>query len=172
MKHTLLITFFSTFLLATFLTLSCDGQSKVQSKAYDLMLKGLLSHTVTEISAEEAHAQQQTALFIDAREQQEYEVSHLRNAIHVGYDSLDLSNLTDVPKNQTIIVYCSVGYRSEKVSEQLKEQGFEDVSNLYGGIFEWKNRGFEVVDKNGATELVHAFDKVWGIWLKKGEKVY
>ncbi|MEL6718853.1 MAG: rhodanese-like domain-containing protein, partial [Bacteroidota bacterium] len=68
--------------------------------------------------------------------------------------------------------YCSVGYRSEKISEQLLEAGFKDVSNLYGGIFEWKNQDHEVVDEKGATEKVHAYDRVWGFWLKEGKKVY
>ena len=47
------------------------------------------------------------------------------------------------------------------------------VYNLYGGLFEWVNQGKEVVKPNGeTTETVHAYSKSWGIWLKKGEKVY
>ncbi|MDF9798803.1 hypothetical protein OKW21_004066 [Catalinimonas alkaloidigena] len=44
---------------------------------------------------------------------------------------------------------------------------------MYGGIFEWVNQGQDVVDSSGQpTEKVHAYDRVWGIWLKQGEKVY
>jgi 3-mercaptopyruvate sulfurtransferase SseA len=70
-------------------------------------------------------------------------------------------------------VYCSVGYRSEKVSEQLRQAGYQTVYNLYGGIFEWKNQGHPVVNAEGEpTERVHAYNRSWGVWLKKGDKVY
>jgi hypothetical protein len=44
---------------------------------------------------------------------------------------------------------------------------------LYGGIFEWKNNNFKVLDTLGnETEKVHTFSKSWSKWLTKGEKVY
>ncbi len=152
---------------------SCIGQSKIDSKSYNLMLKALLSHSVEQVDVATAQKKQEEgSVFLDARERKEYEVSHIENAIHVGYDSLDLTEIMSISRSTPIIVYCSVGYRSEKVGEQLKEEGFENISNLYGGIFEWKNQGYEVVNELGKTEKVHAYDKVWGIWLKKGEKIY
>ncbi len=144
---------------------------KVESTLYGATLKALLSHSVPEVSVKEAN-QAQTALFLDAREPREFDVSHIANAIPVGYDNLDLSALDNVDKNTKIIVYCSVGYRSEKVAEKLLAEGFKDVSNLYGGIFEWKNQGFPVINTQGKTDSVHAYSKTWGIWLNKGEKVY
>ncbi len=146
---------------------------KVESNAYAIMLKGLLSHTVPERSATEAFAKKESAIFIDAREKKEYKVSHIKNSIWVGYDYLNLKPMKKLAKDTEIIVYCSVGYRSEKVAEKLKEKGFTNVSNLYGGIFEWKNNDFPIVNDNqDTTEKVHAYNKVWGIWLNKGEKVY
>ena len=40
-----------------------------------------------------------------------------------------------------IIVYCSIGVRSEDIGEKLKELGYTKILNLYGGIFDWKNKG-------------------------------
>ena len=81
--------------------------------------------------------------------------------------------LKGVDKETTIVVYCSVGYRSEKVGERLKKAGFKKVLNLYGGIFDWVNKGFPVYDNSGnQTKKVHAYDKSWGKWLTKGEKIY
>ncbi|MCU0340013.1 MAG: rhodanese-like domain-containing protein [Spirosomaceae bacterium] len=147
-----------------------NAQARVESGAYNTLLKTLLSHSVPEIGVKEAVIAQ--AVFVDAREQREYEVSHLQNALWVGYDRLDLTPLQKLPKNQPIVVYCSVGYRSEKVTEKLIKQGFTNVKNLYGGIFEWKNQGQAVVNAQGTTEQVHAYSKTWGVWLKKGKKVY
>lgn len=111
-------------------------------------------------------------VLLDSREPGEFAVSHIKGARCVGYDDFDMSALKDIPKDTEIVVYCSVGYRSEKIGEKLLEEGFTNVSNLYGGIFNWVNAGNPVVDGNGATPKVHAYNKKWGQWLEKGEKVY
>lgn len=72
-------------------------------------------------------------------------------------------------------MYCSIGYRSEKVAEQLQAHGFTNVTNMAGGIFEWVNYKKPVLDKsNIQTTKVHAFDKDLGKWLDESlvEKVY
>lgn len=148
------------------------GFSQVQSVSYELMLKGLLQHSVPEIQVQDAAKMADKAIFLDAREPREYEVSHLKGAVYAGYDHFDLSSLAHVSKDQEIIVYCSVGYRSEKISEKLRAAGYKRVSNLYGGIFEWVNQGHPVCDAQGTTSKVHAYDRTWGIWLNKGKKVY
>ena len=67
---------------------------KVQSKPYQLMLAGLLSNNVKTIDVSEA-AKSKQVFFIDAREKKEFKVSHLKNAIHVGYDNQDFKGLSD-----------------------------------------------------------------------------
>jgi rhodanese-related sulfurtransferase len=149
--------------------------AKVSSKSYQLLLKTLLAHSVPEISVTDVPVfikQKENVILLDAREKREYEVSHLKNAIWVGYDQLDLTALSNTPKHQPILVYCSVGYRSEKVAEKLIKQGFNNVQNIYGGIFEWKNQGHEVITTQGKTDEVHAYNKTWGVWLNKGKKIY
>lgn len=143
----------------------------VESKAFGIMLKTMLSHNVNEISVQEA-SQLDSAIFIDAREKSEYKVSHIKNAIWVGYETQNLKEAKKLDTNQTIIVYCSIGYRSEKTVEKLNQLGFKNVYNLYGGIFEWKNQNQPVYNKSEETNEVHAYSKTWGIWLNKGEKVY
>ncbi len=153
------------------LALASFGQ--VKSGAYRTMLQGLLSHTVPELGVQEAARDSQSCLFLDAREPREYAVSHISGAIPVGYDHFSPENLpTNLPKDRRIVVYCSVGYRSEKVSEKLRLAGFTDVSNLYGGIFEWVNQNLPVVNQSGPTNEVHAYSHSWGIWLKKGKRIY
>jgi rhodanese-related sulfurtransferase len=116
------------------------------------------------------------AILLDAREEKEFKVSHLENAICVGYNDFKLKEtIAKLPKdkNAKIVVYCSLGIRSEVVADKLIKEGYTNVYNLYGGIFEWKNADFQVVDTLGKpTEKVHAFSKTWSKWLKKGEKVY
>ncbi|MDZ7648536.1 MAG: rhodanese-like domain-containing protein [Cytophagales bacterium] len=158
------------FILTMFSFFQTSAQ--VQSGAYNLTLKTLLAHSVPEVSVSQVKGMKDV-LLLDARESNEYEVSHIRNAMYVGYDQFDPGTLKSIDKNQKIVVYCSVGYRSEKISEKLKEAGFTDVSNLYGGIFEWVNQENPVVDSAGQeTKNIHAYNKTWGVWLNKGNKVY
>lgn len=152
---------------------SCNGQKQVSDTSYGIMLKGLLEHNVKEMSIPEAvKAHQQKAYFLDARELNEYTTSHIQNAIWIGYNTFDQNKLKNIPKQSKIIIYCSVGYRSEKISQKLQKLGYTSVYNMYGGIFEWVNQGNIVYNTNSTTKKVHAYDKQWGIWLKKGEKVY
>jgi rhodanese-related sulfurtransferase len=154
------------------LLLSWQASAQVSSKAYDLMLASLLSHSVKEINVESLQVKSNVVI-LDAREEVEYRVSHIKNARYVGYTNFLTSSIKDVPKDSEIVVYCSVGYRSEKIAERLKKIGYLNVSNLYGGIFEWINQGKEVVDKQEVVTLnIHPYSSVWGIWLKKGNKVY
>lgn len=145
---------------------------KVLSKSYDKMLKHRLSHTVKEVSVCDI-TDETKYIFVDAREKKEYNVSHIKDAVWCGYDDFDISRLKEISKEKKIVVYCSVGYRSEKIAEKLIEAGYKDVSNLYGGIFEWKNEGRKVYDNAGnSTEKIHAYNYIWGKWVTSGEKVY
>ncbi len=132
----------------------------------------MLKHNVKEITIPAA-AIKKNVIFLDAREKKEYAVSHIKNAVFVGYNDFNLSRLENISKESEIIVYCSIGKRSEAIAQKLSKIGYGNVSNLYGGIFEWVNQGNSVVDINSnPTNNVHAFGRFWGQWLNKGEKVY
>ena len=137
-----------------------------------MLLSGMLRHSVPEVSVQQVVSHLKSTILLDAREPIEFSVSHINGALSVGYEHFDLNKWLYLPKNSPIVVYCSVGYRSEKISEHLLAAGFINVSNLYGGIFEWVNEGLLVVDASGVTNRVHAYNAAWGIWLNKGEKVY
>lgn len=111
---------------------------------------------------------------IDTRENKEFRISHIQGAHCTGYDNLSLNYVEkNFPKNAKIVCYCSVGYRSAKVAEKLIKKGYKNVYNLYGGLFNWVNKGFAVVDAKGEeTKKVHAYNKEWGKWLYKGVKIY
>ncbi|WP_020604918.1 rhodanese-like domain-containing protein [Spirosoma spitsbergense] len=144
----------------------------VRNPRFDRLLRLMLNRSVPTVSVDELQRQQGDALVLDAREPDEFAVSHLAGAIPVGYKHLDLRALDKVAKDRSIVVYCSVGYRSQKVTKTLEKQGFTRVRNVYGGIFEWVNRGYSVINAAGPTEAVHAFNPSWGRWLERGQKVY
>ncbi|WGD33564.1 rhodanese-like domain-containing protein [Olleya sp. YS] len=139
------------------------------------LLKKHNTNSVPYMSVQELAMPKTDAIILDAREKNEFEVSHIKGATFVGYDLFDINEvIKNLPnKDETIVVYCSLGIRSETIAEQLKKLGYTSVYNLYGGIFEWKNKGFSVVDSQGKeTENIHVFNKQWSKWLTKGIKVF
>ena len=147
--------------------------AQTNSRAYKVMLEGMYKHTVPTVSCSELKKEQNEVVLLDTRAKREYEVSHLPEARWVGYEEFDLKKVENLPKDTPIVVYCTVGVRSERVGEKLKAAGYKNVRNLYGSIFEWVNQDNTVVDNQGKpTQKVHAYSRTWGVWLNKGEKVY
>jgi rhodanese-related sulfurtransferase len=151
------------------------SNSLIAQDAYDLMLKVLYQNSVPLIQSTKLYEQlsKNELTILDTRTQREYEVSHIKNAKFIDYDSFDATMVENIDKSTEVIVYCSVGYRSERIAEKLVDMGFMNVKNLYGGIFSWRNENYPVVNsENELTNEVHAFNRAWGIWLKKGIKIY
>jgi rhodanese-related sulfurtransferase len=145
-------------------------------KSFDQHLRLLYRKTVPLIQPEELALvlrQNKTVVLLDTRSQKEFEISHLPQALFIDYESFAMTKLQNISREAPIIVYCSVGVRSEHIGEKLQQAGFKNVRNLYGGIFEWKNKGFAVYNhQNVPTDSVHAYNRYWGQWLTKATKVY
>ena len=127
------------------------------------------------ISVEELAMPKTQAVILDAREVYEYQVSHIKGAICVGYDDFQLNAFKTQHPNydEAIVVYCSLGIRSEIIANRLKKAGYKNVRNLYGGIFQWKNKNLNVYNsKDKKTDSIHTFSKAWSKWLIGGTKVY
>lgn len=151
--------------------LAINSLSFGQSLAYKTLLKGYYDKDFPVVYPDQKKIME-SAIFLDTRENEEFEVSHLKEAKWVGYETFSLESLKDIPKDQTIVVYCSIGARSQEIGKKLKSAGFEDVYNLYGGIFHWVNEGNPIFKNEEETNEVHVFSRFWGIWLENGKKVY
>lgn len=155
-----------TFLLILFVFSSC-GQ-----KTFDEKMASLYKGTVPLIKASEIENKTDVVL-LDIRSPKEYEISHINGAKMIDFDSFKKSDVASIDKNAEVIVYCSVGVRSEIIGEKMQKMGFTNVKNLYGGIFDWKNKDLEVVNKSEQpTDSVHTYNKAWSKWLFKGIKIY
>lgn len=155
--------------LTLLLVTSCQAQ-QVTEADFHKMLSNMYKETVPLIKSEEV---KENYVILDTREKEEFDISHLPGAIWVGYDDFQEEKIAAIAKDQPVLVYCSVGYRSERIGERLQKQGYAEVYNLYGGIFEWVNHDQEVLDKDEkATQGVHTYNKRWSKWLFKGDKVW
>ncbi len=143
----------------------------VQNPEFDRTIRQYLDFTIPVITCQELKETQEDIVLLDARERDEFEVSHITGAKHIGFKKFNREILDSIPKNSHIVVYCSIGYRSEKIGEKLQDLGYQNVSNLYGSIFEWVNQGLPVVDPKGnPTNKIHTYNKSWSRWVE-GEQV-
>ncbi len=106
-------------------------------------------------------------ILLDARQPEEYAVSHLRGARLAADESQALRALAGAGTDTRIVTYCSVGYRSAALAERLMANGFNKVENLEGSLFEWANKGLPVYSAGREVRRVHPFDKVWGQLLER-----
>lgn len=152
-------------------------QSAFAQTTLDELLQQYNTRSVPYISVEGLRALQMNTdvLILDTRETSEYTVSKIKGAKCVGFNDFSVADISTEINNKTqpIIVYCSLGIRSEEIGEKLQKAGFTNVKNLYGGIFEWKNKGYPILNASEKeTDSVHTFSKAWSKWLLKGVPKY
>lgn len=81
----------------------------------------------------------QNLLFIDVREDHEWNISNIPNAIHLGRGIIerDIAGLVQ-DKSTEIILYCGGGFRSALSAYNLQKMGYTNVASMDGGIRGWK----------------------------------
>ncbi len=85
------------------------------------------------------------AVVVDVREDKEVTSGVIKGAKHITLSELpkkigELNNSKQAP----VLVYCRSGSRSGHACNQLTKAGFEDVSNLAGGIMAWESANLPV----------------------------
>ena len=113
-----------TFALLLFLIASfCFSQNTIPK-----VLEKLNKRTVPYITVDELK-KAQNYILLDTREYKEYTISHLPNAINVGFDKFNSKKFVAIApdKNTKIVVYCSIGIRSETIGEKLIKLGQDNI---------------------------------------------
>lgn len=175
MTRTSSILLFISFLLISCTYTDAQVQGLCLDEEFDKEIANTIRFTAPIIGVEQLEANQSSYVIFDTRKKEEYEVSHIPGANYLGYREFDEKRLAGTPKDANIVLYCSIGYRSEKIAQRLQALGYQNVFNLYGSIFEWANRSFPLEDKDGnVTKKVHTYNKTWSRWVdeKKVEKIW
>jgi molybdopterin/thiamine biosynthesis adenylyltransferase/rhodanese-related sulfurtransferase len=81
-------------------------------------------------------------LFVDVREQGEWDEGHVPGAAHVPRGNLE-SRIDGIEpdRSREIVLYCASGSRSAFAAKTLAELGYENVVSLAEGFREWKSQG-------------------------------
>ena len=97
---------------------------------------------ITEIDPETAEARVGDAVFLDVREQDEYDAGTIPGSIHIPRGHLESQVEPRIPDHDTpIVIYCAGGTRSAFAAETLEQLGYSDVVSMTGGFGRWKNEG-------------------------------
>ncbi len=131
---------------------------------------------VEHLSAEELRLRidsgSRAPVLLDVRTEKEYAVSHIPGAIRVDPEGELSDFLRALDRETPVVAYCSLGYRSSRLVERLRREGFADVKNLEGSIFEWANKGFPVERDSALVREVHPYDAEWGRLLDPALHAY
>ena len=90
---------------------------------------------------------------LDVREDDEWSAGHIPGAVHIPMSGL-LARVAEVPKDRDVVVVCKVGGRSAQVTAYLRQQGWDNVRNLHGGVVEWVHAGRDLVNDSGAPPSI------------------
>ena len=82
---------------------------------------------------------------IDCRELDEWNEGHITGAILISLSRMDqnIQKLED-KKKHPLVLQCRSGKRSLKACQFLENNGFENLTNLEGGILAWIEEGYPV----------------------------
>jgi len=88
----------------------------------------------------------QNAVVLDVRDSKEFQLGHIVDAINIPAAKLEarVAEL-EAHKNQPVILVCKMGQHSGAVGKQLRQQGFEQVYRMSGGMAEWTHMQLPLV---------------------------
>jgi len=80
-------------------------------------------------------------VLIDCREPNEYETAHIEGAVLLPMSEIqDRVDELEPHREQDIIIHCHHGGRSLHVAMWMREQGFDRVQSMVGGIDDWSQQ--------------------------------
>lgn len=82
-------------------------------------------------------------VILDVREDWEYAEGHVPGAVWIPLGELP-TRLNDIPKDKTVVAVCRSGNRSSQATSFLRDQGFDNVHNMTGGMNDWQRAGYDI----------------------------
>ena len=88
---------------------------------------------------------------VDVRGQAEWDAGHIPGAVHLSLGTLP-SRLDELPRDTPLVLQCQSGGRSSIASALLQANGFDNVTNMRGGIRGWREAGLPVDQESEAVK--------------------
>jgi rhodanese-related sulfurtransferase len=101
------------------------------------ILESMLPPEITAEAFAKLRPQPNAPLLLDVREQWEYDTASLPNSLLMPMGDIPSRAHQELDPDAPIVVLCHHGARSLNVTMWLRNQGFENVQSLSGGIDAW-----------------------------------
>jgi molybdopterin/thiamine biosynthesis adenylyltransferase/rhodanese-related sulfurtransferase len=117
----------------------------------DLLAK--IKSEITEVTPAEAAARDDGSVFVDVREQNEWDTGYIPGALHVPLATVEEQIENLVPDRKLpVVLYCARGNRSAYAAKTLEGLGYEHVASLAGGIEDWKTQGLPLATESALSQ--------------------
>jgi rhodanese-related sulfurtransferase len=93
------------------------------------------------------------AFLLDVREDDEWTAGHVPGALHVPMMEIP-ARADELPTDRDVVVVCRVGGRSAQVVAYLRQNGFDRMINLDGGMADWEAAGRPMMSEDGGAPRV------------------
>ena len=75
-------------------------------------------------------------VLLDCRENSEVAAARIAGTLHIPMREIP-ARVAELPKEERVVVHCHHGGRSQRVTQFLRQQGFDQAQNMAGGIDAW-----------------------------------
>ena len=104
----------------------------------------------------------QPPVLLDVRTRDEWDVSHVPGARRVDPGVSAEMTLPNANRDNEVVVYDAIGYRSAELATRLRAAGFTHARCLDGSIFQWANEHRPLVRNGDPVTRVHPYTQFWG----------
>lgn len=114
-------------------------------KVFNEVLQNPQFQDVQDVTPDQVKQVESQIAIIDVRENDEWigELGHISSSKLINLGKIQ-QHVTEVPKDKTVVFVCRSGARSARAASFFKQQGYEHVFNMKGGMILWNQQGFEV----------------------------
>lgn len=85
-------------------------------------------------------------VLLDVRTPKEFDAERIAGSVMVDYLSPSFQGeIAKFDRNNSYVLYCRTGHRTEGAAKVMRELGFRNVAVLAGGITKWKEAGYPTV---------------------------
>ncbi len=116
------------------------------------LAEGLPHDTVPQVSVHQLHenfqgGQGQSWRVVDVREDEEWTGTHIADAHHLNFKSIEGAKSFSFSPEESIALVCATGMRSSTGASLLRRHDFSNVLNVTGGMGAWRAAGYGVVEE-------------------------
>ena len=131
-------------MLVVLALVACGAQPAAPAPAADLAAAETLNLPVDiDTATVEQIRNRDDVVLIDVREDFEYADGHIPGATLIPLGQIP-DRLNEIPQDKTVVAVCRSGNRSGQATDFLREQGFDNVHNMQGGMNAWGQAGYEI----------------------------